>query len=76
MTKLFLLIKRKGAKKFLGVIPLKTGVTMSRAKSVLAGAFNKGFTGQLITEERLKAKIKGGISKIRKGKRKTKRSRK
>ena len=53
MGRLFILIKRKGAKSFQGAIPAKRGATRSQLKKLLARK-KKGFSGKIVTEAELR----------------------
>ena len=53
MARLFLLIRRKGNKRFLGAIPTRKGATMASLRRVKI----KGFVFRIVTEKQLKAII-------------------
>lgn len=53
MTKLFIVIKRKGSKRFLGAIPTKRGSTKTKLKGTLS-RLRKGFAAKIVTAQQLK----------------------
>ncbi len=53
MVRLFILIRRKGSKRFLGAIPTRKGATMASLRRVRI----KGFVFRIVTEKQLKAII-------------------
>jgi len=53
MAKLFIVIKRKGSKRFLGAIPAKRGSTPSKLKSTMK-RLRKNFSARIVTEKQLK----------------------
>jgi len=70
MVRLFILIRRKGTKKFLGAIPARRGVTRKKLMNVARKQIKPGFSFSIITEAQLKKRFSNLISK-----RKIKRSR-
>lgn len=54
MVQYYILIKRKGAKRWSGVIPAKKSVSLSVLKSSVAKRIKKGFTHRIITQSQLK----------------------
>ena len=69
MARLYILIKRKGSKRFLGAIPSKSGVSKARLKKVLRKELKGGFTAVIVTLPQLKRAILRQKPKIRKFKR-------
>lgn len=57
MARLFILIRRKGSKRFLGAIPTRKGATMASLRRVMPKQIKKGFTFRIVTEKQLKAVI-------------------
>lgn len=57
MAKLFILIKRKGSKRFLGVIPAKDGVSKATLTKQLRKNIKKGFIYKIVTIATLKRVI-------------------
>ena len=53
MAKLFIVIKRKGSKRFLGAIPAKKGSTPSKLKSTI-NRLRKSFSARIVTYKQLK----------------------
>ena len=53
MARLFILIRRKGSKRFLGAIPTRKGATIASLRRVRI----KGFVFRIVTEKQLKAII-------------------
>ena len=53
MARLFILIRRKGSKRFLGAIPTRKGATMASLRRVRI----KGFVFRIVTEKQLRAII-------------------
>jgi len=54
MARLFILIKRKGSKRYLGAIPSKKGVSKVKLKRVLRKELRAGFTAVVVTPQQLK----------------------
>ena len=54
MVRLFILIKRKGSKRFLGAIPTRKGATMASLRRIMPKQIKKGFTFKIVTEKQLK----------------------
>ncbi len=50
MVRLFILIRRKGSKRFLGAIPTRKGATMASLRRVRI----KGFVFKIVTEKQLR----------------------
>lgn len=50
----YILIKRKGTKKWLGAIPAKKGVSKSKLIQLFSRKLKKGFTYRIITQAQLK----------------------
>lgn len=62
----YLLLKRKKAKNWEVVIPLKKGVTKTQASKALKGGVRPGYQASLVSEKQLKnllTKIGGSISR-------------
>ncbi len=84
MARLFILIRRKGSKRFLGAIPTRKGATMASLRRTMPKQIKKGFVFRIITEKQLKAVIlkqrprtaRRTIRKIRRVKRKGRRVKK
>ena len=57
MGKLFILIKRRGSKRFLGVIPAKGSATSTTLKRQLRTQIKKGFTFKIVSLSTLKKVI-------------------
>jgi len=53
MAKLFILIKKKGNKRIMGAIPVKSRVAVSKLKDFLPSKIRKGFDYKVITEAQL-----------------------
>lgn len=58
MGRLFILIKRKGSRRFLGVIPAKPGATKTTLRRQLARKIQKGFSFKIVNIAQLKTVIK------------------
>ena len=73
MARLFILIRRKGSKRFLGAIPTKKGATMASLRRVMPKQIKKGFVFRIITEKQLKRIIlkqrSRTVRRLRKGRR-------
>jgi len=54
MTRLFILIRRKGSKRFLGAIPTRKGATMASLRRTMPKQIKKGFVFRIVTEKQLK----------------------
>ena len=54
MARLFILIKRKGSKRFLGAIPTRKGATMASLRRIMPKQIKKGFVFRIVTEKQLK----------------------
>jgi len=59
MARLFILIRRKGSKRFLGAIPTMKGATMAMAslRRTMPKQIKKGFVFRIVTEKQLKMVI-------------------
>ena len=83
MARLFILIRRKGSKRFLGAIPTRKGATMASLRRVMPKQIKKGFVFRIVTEKQLKRIIlsqrpktaRRTIRKIRRVRRKSRRVR-
>lgn len=54
MAKLYILIKRKGSKRFLGAIPTKKGASVSKLRKIIPKQIKSGFSAKIVTEAQLK----------------------
>ena len=54
MAKLYILIKRKGSKRFLGAIPTKKGVSVNKLRKIIPKQIKSGFSARIVTEMQLK----------------------
>ena len=57
MIKLFVAVRRKGSKRFIGAIPTRKGSTRKSLRRVLPRQLKKGFSFRIITEKQLKRLI-------------------
>ena len=73
MGKLFILIKRKGTKRWLGAIPTKKSATVKKLKLLISRQIQKGFTARIVTASQLKRVVTRQTPKVRKLKRKKRR---
>lgn len=73
MAKLFVLIKRKGSKRFKGVIPAKKGSTRKSLKRLVVKRLKSGFSARIVNITQLKSVIKRMSPKRRVTKKKPKR---
>ena len=64
MVKLFILIKQKGAKTSLGAIPIKAGVTRTKAQTIVKKQLKPGYTAKIITEAQLRTLV---LRRVKKG---------
>lgn len=62
MGKLFVLVKRKGAKNFTGAIRAKPNVSKARLQMVVRKSLKKGFIAKVVTEAQLKSLVKMTVS--------------
>jgi len=70
MVRLFVLIKRRGAKFWLGATPAKRGVSLAKLKKSIRKTIKKGFAFRIVTERGLREVLKKQIpKKIRRRKR-------
>lgn len=58
MARLYLMVKRKGAKTYQGAIPARKGMTKARLKKALKGRVNKKYTVTIASSSQLKNYIK------------------
>lgn len=65
MPKYYILIKRKGAKKWMGAIPSKKGIGKTKLQSSIKNQIKKGFSYRIINSTQLKKMLSGLISKTR-----------
>lgn len=70
MVKYFILVKKKGTAKWLGAIPAKTGVSLSKLKTTVSKSLKKGFTYKIVTIATLRKYIGKRIKQKSTGKRK------
>ncbi|KKN62136.1 hypothetical protein LCGC14_0515120 [marine sediment metagenome] len=54
MVRLFIVIRRKGSKRFLGAIPTRKGATIASLRRVMPKQIKRGFTFRIVTEKQLK----------------------
>lgn len=59
----FILIKKKGTKKFIGAIPAKKGATLSKLRKTLPKSINPKFEFRIVTKAKLKSIIKKTVPK-------------
>ena len=76
MGKLFILIKRKGSKRYIGVIPAKKGATRAKLKKEISKNIKKGFSFKIVNLIQLNKIIKRQRPRVRKTKRRSKGKRK
>ena len=57
MARLYVLIKRKGSKKWLGAIPAKSGTTKAQLKKSVSQSIKSGFSYSIVTSSQLKRLI-------------------
>ena len=57
MVRLYLLIKKKGSKRFLGAIPVKKGVTINKLKKTIPKQLRRGLIARIVTSSQLKKVI-------------------
>ena len=57
MARLFVLIKRKGSKRFLGAIPAKKGATKAKLTKSLRKKLKKGFSFTIVNSAQLRKVI-------------------
>lgn len=76
MAKLFILVKRKGTKRWLGAIPTKKGATVKKLRLLISRQTKKGFTSRIVTSSQLKRVISLQAPKLRKARRLRKKRRK
>lgn len=66
----YVLIKRKGSKRYIGAIPVKKGVPISKVKRAIATKLKKSFSAKIITSATLQRLLKKKKA-ASKGKRRT-----
>ena len=79
MAKLFILIRRKGSKTFLGAIPAKRSATPAKLKRMIKTRLRGGLSARIVTEAQLKRIIsrqRPRITRRRKSRRSGSRKRK
>ncbi len=73
MGRLFILIRRKGSKRFLGAIPTRKGATMASLRKTMPKKIKKGFAFKIVNEKMLKRVIlkqrPRGVRRVRRKKR-------
>ena len=67
MTKLYVLLKRKGSKRPFGAIPTKKGTSIAKLRKIIPKQIKSGFSAKIVTDMQLKRII--GKMKPRKVKR-------
>ncbi len=75
MPKYYVLIKRKGAKKWIGAIPSKKGISKKKLQSSIRTQIKKGFTYRIITGSILKRMLSSLINKKTRKRKTTKKKR-
>jgi hypothetical protein len=65
MTQYYILVKRKGTKKWNGAIPSKKGVPLSKLRTTIKKQIKKGYTYKIITQTGLR-KLFASILKSKK----------
>ena len=75
MPKYYILVKRKGASKISGAIPVKKGVTLSKARTTVRKSLKKGYQARVVSEAQFKRLLlkMASTSRKRMKKRKTRR---
>ena len=74
MTKLYVILKRKGSKRFFGAIPTKKGTSRRKLRKIIPKQIKSGFSAKIVTEKQLKRiiqemrpkKVKSRIKRRRK----------
>lgn len=66
MARLFILIRRKGTKRFLGAIPTKKGATVKKLRLLISRQIQKGFVARIVTASQLKRVIARQAPRLRK----------
>jgi len=57
MAKLYVLLKKKGSKRPLGIIPSKKGVSIQKLRKIIPKQIKSGYSAKIITEAQLKRLI-------------------
>ena len=57
MTKLYVLLKRKGSKRPFGAIPTKKGTSISKLRKIIPKQIKSGFSAKIVTDKQLKRLI-------------------
>jgi len=71
MTKLYVLLKRKGSKRPFGAIPTKKGTSIVKLRKIIPKQIKSGFSARIVTDTQLKRIIgKMKPMKVRKTRRK------
>lgn len=76
MPRLYVLVKRSSAKSWTAAIPVKTGVTRSRVKTVIAQSRKKGYSYRIVSDNELKKLVAAKKPKRRTKKRTRRKKRK
>ena len=58
MARYFIIIKRKGAKKILGAIPTKKGLSLQKVRDLARKTISKSFNYRITTETKLRKMFK------------------
>ena len=66
MNRLFILLKKKGQKKFLGAIPARKNVSKDKLSKIARSQIKSGFSFRIITETDLKKKFSNFLIKKKK----------
>ena len=60
----FILIKKRGAKKWLGAVPARKGVSLSRLKRIVPKTIKPGYSYRIINEIQLRRFLSRLVPKI------------
>ena len=69
MVDYFILIKRKGVKRWAGAIPARKGVSLSSIKAIVRRFVRKGFSAKVVTKKQLGVVRRASKRKVVKRKR-------
>ena len=61
MVKYYVLVKRKGAKKWKGAIPAKKGVSLARLRASLRGKAKPGVVTKIVSEAAVRRLLRGWL---------------
>lgn len=65
MAKYYILIKRRGSKKWIGAIPVKAGVSLARVRQVVRRQIKKGYVAKIVTQAALRNYLKKLVKRKR-----------